>query len=326
MNEVKIRELQAGIFLMHLPLPMRPTIVNVYLIRGADEWALVDTGVNSRDSIAAFEAGLKEAGCRPERIRKILCTHHHPDHYGTSQTYKELTGADVYLHDLEYQRSLAYAPGKIPEQGVRFFVANGIPVHRFARIPSQGDFWAQLYKPARPDRKFEDGDVVMVGERRIEMVWTPGHAPGHCVLYLPLEKVLIVGDHLLPKITPHVGWAPGGAENPLGDFLDSQRKVQQLDVDSVLPAHGAVYADHRRRANQIIQHHDYRMREIYDVIRNRPRTAYDIAAKVFGFDADSPLQVQFPATFETLAHLRHMMTLGRVVHEEHDEQELYAGR
>ena len=39
--EPKVREIYPGIFLLHLPLPMRPTIVNVYLVRGDDEWALL---------------------------------------------------------------------------------------------------------------------------------------------------------------------------------------------------------------------------------------------------------------------------------------------
>ena len=39
-----------------------------------------------------------------------------------------------------------------------------------------------------------------------------------------------VGDHLLPKITPHVGLWPNGPENPLGDFLASHEKIQRYDV------------------------------------------------------------------------------------------------
>ena len=76
-----------------------------------------------------------------------------------------------------------------------------------------------------------DGDVIAVGDRRFEVIWTPGHAPGHSVIYLRKEKVMIVGDHLLPRITPHVGIYPSGPTNPLSDFIDSQRKVQNFEVD-----------------------------------------------------------------------------------------------
>ena len=62
-----------------------------------------------------------------------------------------------------------------------------------------------------PDKYIDDHDVIKVGDRELEVIWTPGHSPGHNVIYLRKEKVMIVGDHLLPKITPHVGIYPDAA-------------------------------------------------------------------------------------------------------------------
>jgi glyoxylase-like metal-dependent hydrolase (beta-lactamase superfamily II) len=321
--EPKVREIHPGIFLLHLPLPMRPTIVNVYLVRGGDEWALIDTGVNSADSIAAFKSALSTVGCAPEQIRKIICTHHHPDHFGTSRAYKELTGARVYLHREEYARSHTFAPSERSQEVMQFFVSNGIPIARFTHIPSPHEFWAGLYQTTEPDEFIEDNDVIPVGDREIQVVWTPGHAPGHCVMYLPRERVMIVGDHLLPKITPHVGYFSPAVPNPLGDFLDSQRKVQRFDVDLVGPAHGGVFSDHRHRANQIIQHHYARCQQMIDYIRKEAHTAYDIARYSFDFTPDSSLTVQFPATFETLAHLEYLRHEGKVVREDGTTQTTY---
>jgi glyoxylase-like metal-dependent hydrolase (beta-lactamase superfamily II) len=311
MSDAKYREVQPGVFLLHLPLPMKPTIVNIYLVRSGDEWALIDTGMNTGDSKHALQSILASIGVAPTSIGKIICTHHHPDHFGASAFLKELTGAALYAHPLEYAKSLTFAPANRPEEAMVFFRSQGIPVERFPHIPSPSEFWTGMYAPAGPDRYLADGDVLHVGEREIEIVWTPGHSPGHCVLYLRHEKLMIVGDHLLPKITPHVGYFPGGVPDPLGDFLESQRKVQRFEVDEVLPAHGAVYADHIHRANQLIQHHHYRMDLMLDVIKAAPAPAYEVAAKSFNFDFDAPLSYQFPATFETLAHLHHMKTLGR---------------
>jgi glyoxylase-like metal-dependent hydrolase (beta-lactamase superfamily II) len=320
----KVREVLPGIFLVHLPLPMKPTIVNVYLVRGGDQWALIDTGMNSAESIAAFEEALAAVGCPPGGLKKILCTHHHPDHYGTSETFRRRTGAAVYLHRAEYASAQGFKPGERSKDALDFFLAHGIPLSRFQNVPRQSDFWAGLYVPAEPDVFIEDGDVIEVGERRIEVVWTPGHAPGHCVMVLPKERVMVAGDHLLPKITPHVGVTPSSVANPLADFLDSQRKIQRLDVDLVLPAHGGVFPDHRHRSNQIIQHHETRLQEMLDILHKHPRTAYDVARRAFGFDSDSPITYQFPATFETLAHLEYLRHEGRVTSERHDDRILYA--
>lgn len=311
MSDAKFREVHPGVYLLHLPLPMKPTIVNVYLLRCGDEWVLVDTGMNTEDSRNALQSILHDVGCPPRALRTLICTHHHPDHFGASAFVKELTGAELHLHPVEWQKSQTFAPANRSDEAVVFFRLVGIPIERFAHIPSPAEFWSGMYRTAAPDRDLADGDVIRAGEREIEVVWTPGHSAGHCVLYLRREKLMIVGDHLLPKITPHVGYVPGGVPDPLGDFLESQRKVQKFDVDEVLPAHGAIYRDHVHRANQLIQHHQYRMDVMVDIIRAHPAPAYAIATQAFNFDHDAPLSYQFPATFETLAHLRHLMTLGR---------------
>jgi glyoxylase-like metal-dependent hydrolase (beta-lactamase superfamily II) len=322
-TDAKVREVWPGVFVVHLPLPMRPTIVNVTLLRSGNEWALVDTGVNSADSVATLEAAVEQVGGALEKIKTIICTHHHPDHFGASKTYKERCGAELYMNRLEWESIDVFTPHSRSDAVVRFFIENGFPINQFVEMPSPGEFWAGLFVPASPDHFIGDGDVIRVGDFEIEVIHTPGHTRGHCVLYLRRERIMIAGDHLLPKITPHVGFYPGGPPDPLGDFLESQRKVQRFDVQMVLPAHGGVYADHRHRANQIIQHHQYRMQEMLDLVRRRARTAYDVASQAFSFDIESPLMVQFPATFETLAHLEHLRVSGRVVREERDERILY---
>lgn len=317
-SDVKVREVAPGFHLVYLPLPMRPTIVNVYLVDGGSEWALIDTGIRSEDSLAAFRAALDLAGCRPEQIRKIICTHHHPDHFGTSAAYRELCHAEVFLHPLEVDRVASFAPDSRSEETATFFRRNGIPLANFTKVPSPGEFWRGLYQPAAPDHLLADRQRIPIGERELEVVWTPGHSPGHCVMYFRGEKVLIVGDHLLPKITPHVGIVSDKAGDPLGDFMASLRKCGELDVESVLPAHGAVYHDHRKRVTQLIEFHRYRMQVMLDLVRARPRHAYDVALEAFDLTAQSPFQQQFPATFETLAHLEHMRLEGRAEKLERD--------
>src|SRR5687767_1876612 len=107
MTEGKIREVADGVAELYLPLPMRPTIVNVFLVRGAHGWTLVDTGMHTRDSRTAFLDALDELGIAPTAITRIVSTHHHVDHYGSSGPYRELTHAEVCLHPLEAERAHA---------------------------------------------------------------------------------------------------------------------------------------------------------------------------------------------------------------------------
>jgi glyoxylase-like metal-dependent hydrolase (beta-lactamase superfamily II) len=311
----KVAEVQSGIYEVFLPLPMRPTIVNVYMVDCHGAWALIDTGMNTADSVATLEDACRQVGIRLEDINVVIGTHHHVDHFGTSATIKRRSGATTLLHRLEQERvnrMLTLGPPSQNPDAMAFFQTHGFPVDKYP-IEGMRPIWmgTDQYNPVpTPDRYLNDGDVVMIGDRELEIIWTPGHAPGHCVIYLRKEKVLIVGDHLLPKITPHVGVYPSGPANPLGDFINSQLKVQRFDVEHVLPAHGAVYHDHRHRANQLIEHHRYREAEMLDLIRRKPQCAYEVASQVFG-DEERPIFHVMAATFETLAHLELACVEGR---------------
>jgi glyoxylase-like metal-dependent hydrolase (beta-lactamase superfamily II) len=317
--ESKVREVAPGIYQIYLPLPMRPSIVNVYLVRGGDEWALIDTGMHTEESIATFKAALAEVGCPPSAVRKLVCTHHHPDHFGTSRAYKELTGAEVYLNPLEVPRVERMQSSTPLPEAMAFFRSHGVPAPDSPDgQPTPGRYFGTTYAPVLPDHPLHDGDTVRVGDRELQVVWTPGHTAGHCCFYFPADKVLIVGDHLLPKITPHVGVFYFGPDNPLRDFLDSQQKVQQFEVELVLPAHGAVFKDHRHRAQQIIQHHKYRLQAMHDTVKGHARTAYEVAMENFDFGPDRPYFQLLAATFETLAHLHLLMYDGKVRRLEED--------
>src|SRR5262249_18054949 len=175
MSDAKIREVVPGVFVVHLPLPMRPTIVNVTLLHSGDEWALIDTGVNSTDSLATLEAALEQVGGTLGTISKIICTHHHPDHFGSSKLYKERSGAALFLNRLEWESSDTFAPRDRSEAATRFFIENGIPIGRFVRVPSPAEFWSGLYVPTAPDHFIDDGDIIHVGDFEIEVITTPGH-------------------------------------------------------------------------------------------------------------------------------------------------------
>jgi glyoxylase-like metal-dependent hydrolase (beta-lactamase superfamily II) len=316
-DAVKTREVADGVVQVFLPLPMRPTIVNVYLVRGGDEWTLVDTGMHTGDSLAAFRGALAEVGIAPTDIRRIVCTHHHMDHYGTSGPLRELTHAEVHLHPLEAERA-ATAHDVLGEDPA-FLRRNGIPeAPPEKQMPPMSHVVGNLYCPAIPDGLLADGDEVTLGDgRRLDVVWTPGHTPGHCCLFLEPDGILFVGDHLLPKITPHVGIGPHGPSNPLGDFLASHEKIKRLDARLVCPAHGGVYEDHRRRASQLIDFHRVRKLTMLDVIRKRPCTAYEVALEAFAISPSNRFQVM-AASSESLAHLELLRLEGRALRAETD--------
>ena len=313
MSEPKVREVYPGVFVIHLPLPMRPTIVNVTLLHSGDEWALVDTGVNTRRQHRGVDGGVAAGRLRAGEDRQDDL------HASSSRPLRLLEGLQG-----AHRRGALPAPARVRSarstsrrRGAarRRFASssqNGIPLHRFVNVPSPGEFWDELYRPTAPDHFMDDGDIIRVGSFELEVITTPGHTPGHCVLYLRQQQLMIVGDHLLPKITPHVGVFPGRTDQPA-------RRFHRLAAQGAALRRRPRAAGARRASTPTTATAPTRSssttttacRRCSTSIRRQARTAYDVATIAFAFDSDSPLTFQFPATFETLAHLEYLRATGK---------------
>ena len=77
------QEIADGVLWIRLPLPMALDHVNVYALDDGDGWTIVDTGFHSRKSVAIWQSVLEGAlGGRP--VKRVVVTHHHPDHIGNA--------------------------------------------------------------------------------------------------------------------------------------------------------------------------------------------------------------------------------------------------
>ena len=92
-----MRELLPGLYLLPVPIPYPLKTVNLYLLLGDVEVALVDTALGTRAARGTLELYLAELGLGFADIGAVLLTHHHPDHYGLAG-FLEGLGARVFLH------------------------------------------------------------------------------------------------------------------------------------------------------------------------------------------------------------------------------------
>src|SRR6202034_4123247 len=79
-----------------------------------------------------------------------------------------------------------------------------------------------------PDDWLEPGEVTLASGRNLQVVETPGHTRGHVVYHDSSAELLFAGDHVLPTITPSIGFEPALSPNPLGEFLGSLALVRQM--------------------------------------------------------------------------------------------------
>ncbi|MEZ5401664.1 MAG: MBL fold metallo-hydrolase [Bryobacteraceae bacterium] len=283
---------------IQLPFHYELNHAYVHLVPWEDGWILVDTGFGSDTSWRALCAALAERGIGWREIHTVVLTHGHPDHMGNAPRVVAESGARLWFHprEAEYLRRLSSPPRPNAD-----LIRWGSPRDMVDRVAEAARDTGQYFRPLVPDVPIDDG--MRVGP--FTAVWTPGHASGHLCLWDPTERVLIAGDHVLPRITPHVAWVEG--EDALGNFLASLERVSKLPAASVLPSHGDPFADLAGRCREIAAHHAERCSEIRGHFEGGARTPHELAQLMWRREGSSlsPFQYLF-AMYEVAAHLAHM--------------------
>ncbi len=292
--------------------------VNVYLISGNSGYLLVDTGWNTESSYTALKEGMKEIGANIKDIYRVLVTHIHPDHFGMAGRIKQISGADIAMHEIERGviDSRYISMDELLQQTLETLTANGTPHDDMVNMRDATVGLEHFVNPKYPDTLLHGGETITTGAFTFRVIWTPGHSAGHVCLYEPDRKILLSGDHVLPTITPNISVHPQSAGNPLGDYIESLHELKHLDVELVLPGHDEPFTGFVPRVDEIIRHHGERNREILSTIESEPKTAYAIAQDVtWGSNASwkiLPYFHQRMAIFETLAHLEMMTAEGKI--------------
>ena len=313
-------EVTEGIYRIPLPLPMDGLkAINVYVIQTPEGFTLIDGGWAIPQARELLDKCLREIGSGFGDIRRFLVTHIHRDHYTMATVLGHEYGADVSL-------GLGERPGLELLNDL-----DAVKGHPFAEVlVSAGardvaDEWiAGTKHMERPDVSlwqfpdtWLDGDhEIAVGARTVDAVHTPGHTPGHYVFADRAGGLLFAGDHVLPTITPSIGFTVPETPLPLGDFLASLVKVRSLPDLRILPAHGPVAPSSHDRVDELLQHHDVRLELCVKALADGPMTAQQAAGRLpwTRHDhayADLDVFNRGMAAMETKAHLELLVARGQ---------------
>ena len=312
-------EVAPGVHRIPLPLPNDGLrAVNVYVLRDDDGVALIDSGWAIPEARETLVAGLKELDLALADIRRFLITHIHRDHYQQAVMLRREMPLRVALGSGERgSMEVLSEPSRRPlEHQIGALRAMGASALADMVTNSLKDAQVDELEWATPDEWLTEGSVP-VGKRQLDVVETPGHTRGHVVFHDLDAQLLFAGDHVLPTITPSIGFEPVLSPNPLGDFLGSLAKVRARPDARLLPAHGGVTESVHARVDELVAHHGARLDETEQALRTGAITAYDVARQLRWtrrqreVDDLDPFN-QMLAIAETAAHLELLVAQGRV--------------
>jgi glyoxylase-like metal-dependent hydrolase (beta-lactamase superfamily II) len=300
-----------------LPLPL-PDLkeVNAYAIRGDDGVTLVDPGWASAESEAILVAALDQLGYQPTDVRRILVTHAHWDHYTQAMKWQHEYGAKVLLGREERHTIEAF-------DGVQGVYPNQVLLLRRAGATALADDLQRLeLEPyerdmpvGNPDIWLRGGEEIDCGGRTIVAHATPGHTRGHMMFEDLADGLLFTGDHVLPRITPSVGFERAPHHLPLRSYLNSLQFCLTRSAARMLPAHGAVTDDVGSRVEELLAHHEQRLKEILGLVASGAATAYDVARQMRWTRKERAIDElgtvhAMAAVLEVLAHLELLVAQG----------------
>jgi glyoxylase-like metal-dependent hydrolase (beta-lactamase superfamily II) len=194
-----------------------PVQENSFLVRekGSQRAVLVDPGEEPERLLAALEQ------LEVKRLEAILVTHTHFDHIGAVAPVAKATGAPVYCPELEKQ-----------------VLAN---IMDYVPWPGFGPF--DSYEA---DHTVSGGEKLELAGLEFDVLFTPGHSPGHVTYALGEEQALFSGDVLFQG-------SVGRVDLPGGDWTTLLHSIESLvdrypDEATVYPGHMGVTTLGRERA------------------------------------------------------------------------------
>ncbi|MFT4715475.1 MAG: glyoxylase-like metal-dependent hydrolase (beta-lactamase superfamily II) [Paracoccaceae bacterium] len=322
-SEGQAIEVAKGILWMRLPLPMKLDHVNVYALREGDGWTVIDTGFASgraRKIWTELMAGPLEG--RP--IRRVIVTHHHPDHIGLAGWLQSDFGAELWTtrtawlfarmltldqHDEQKEETLAH------------YRAGGMDPELYEKRKSERPFqFSDVVAPMPLGfKRIQEGEVIEIGGRKWDVRMGNGHAPEHATFWCQEEPIVLAGDQIISSISPNIGvYATEPEADPLAEWLEACERLSQFAQEDhlVLPGHKLPFTGLPARMNALIENHHSALERLLKYLAERKT-----AAECFSILFKRPIgEGEYGlALVESMAHLNHLYHLGQVTRTRHSD-------
>lgn len=305
----RLMEVANGVYWLRMPLPFALDHINLWLLKDADGWTIVDCGY-ATDAVKDLWERIFSDYLDGKPVKRVIVTHYHPDHLGLGAWLMRRFQVDLWIAQAEFlsaHLAWAGAAGYNKTSLTDLFHRHGLGGEALEAFHARGNRY-RIGVPEIPSsfRRIMDREIIEIDGNEWRVIAGYGHAPEHSALFCDSLRVLISGDMVLPRISTNVSvWAVEPDGNPLRLFLESLRRYRDLPAETlVLPSHGNVFRGVHTRITQLELHHEHQLFAL-SAACEEPRCAAEILPVLFDRVLDT--QQTFFAMGEAIAHLNYLM-------------------
>lgn len=309
-------EIAQGVLWMRLPLPMALDHVNIYALDDGDSWTVIDTGLSSNKTRRIWEA-LMAGPLAGKPIRRVVVTHHHPDHVGNAGWFQTEHGAELVTSRTSwlFARMLTLDVQETwPQETLDFYRSAGMASEVLNKRMADRPFnFADTVCPMPLGfTGIKQGDVIRMGGRDWDVHMGNGHAPEHATFWSRDDNLVLSGDQILSSISPNLGvYATEPMADPVSGWMEACERLQALARPDhlVLGGHKLPFTGLPLRMKQLIDNHHGALERLLDHL-DQPKSAADCFMPLFKRtirEGEYGL-----ALVEAVAHVNHLYHIGAV--------------
>ncbi len=293
----------------YVPIRIRALkFASVYRLNTGNHSYMIDSGMD-RTAMEFLESN----GLDFKSINAIILTHMHIDHIGGAKSVQEKYGIPVYINSRDREKVLSIQNdiSGFLRYSKTFLAEMGVPGNMTEAMGENHPIAAELNNYEHVDLEVFEKMPSTLNE--IEYFHVPGHSPGSTCFLPKNSGVIFTGDHILQRITPNISYYDE-KEDMLMEYIESLNKTKAMGKEKAFPGHGEPFEGINERIDQIISHHNERIREIGSILEDGKKTAYEVATKMHWsrgrtMDSMNLMERNF-AVGEAIAHLRYMENKG----------------
>jgi glyoxylase-like metal-dependent hydrolase (beta-lactamase superfamily II) len=282
-------ELVPGVYWVKIALNSLVSHVNAYILEEENGLTIIDTGISSIDCKNMWEKIFLKV-FKGKKIIRVIVTHHHPDHLGLVGWFYEKFHTEIWSSRVAFltARMLTLdAQETTCRQTISFWYKAGMPAEMLSRKTKERPFNFGDYVDPIPVgyRRVKDNERISIGKNDWFIKFGNGHAPDHLTLRCPSKNIFIVGDQVLPGISPNLSVYPTEPlANPVEEFLATCENFLKIEDKEylVLPGHNLPFWGFKYRVQQLLEHHQTALLRMSNFLKGRPRLAVETFGVLYG--------------------------------------------